>query len=61
MISLFGELVAVIARATDEEYNRDIGTEAAIATEKKNKKEKKMMLSMKMLETLAGTLDAKDK
>ena len=61
MISLFGELVAVIARATDEEYNRDIGPEAVIATEKANASAEKMMLSMKMLETLAGTLDAKDK
>ena len=61
MISLFGELVAVIMRATDEEYNRDIGPEAVIATEKANASAEKMMLSMKMLETLAGTLDAKDK
>ena len=91
-VSLLGELVAVIARATDEEYNRDIGPEAAIAfgllitvyvfarminstlrkrrdavkeaviaTEKANASAEKMMLSMKMLETLAGTLDAKDK
>ena len=91
-VSLFGELVAVIARATDEGYNRDIGPEAAIAfgllitvyvfarminstlrkrrdavkeaviaTEKANASAEKMMLSMKMLETLAGTLDAKDK
>lgn len=51
----------MIARATDEEYNRDIGPEAAIATEKANASAEKMMLSMKMLETLAGTLDAKDK
>lgn len=92
IISLLGELVAVIARATDEEYNKDIGSEAAIAfallisvyvfarminstlkkrrdavkeaviaTEKANASAEKMMLSMKMLETLAGTLDAKDK
>ena len=91
-VSLFWELVAVIARATDEGYNRDIGPEAAIAfgllitvyvfarminstlrkrrdavkeaviaTEKANASAEKMMLSMKMLETLAGTLDAKDK
>lgn len=51
----------MIARATDEEYNRDIGPEAVIATEKANASAEKMMLSMKMLETLAGTLDAKDK
>ena len=31
VISLLGELVAVIARATDKEYNKDIGPEAAIA------------------------------
>lgn len=92
IISLLGELVAVIARATDEEYIKDIGPEAAIAfallisvyvfarminstlkkrrdavkeaviaTEKANASAEKMMLSMKMLETLAGTLDAKDK
>lgn len=92
ILSLFGELVAVIARAMDKEYNRDIGPEAAIAfsllitvyvfarminstlkkrrdavkeaviaTEKANASAEKMMLSMKMLETLAGTLDAKDK
>ena len=92
MLSLFGELAAVISRATDKEYNRDIGPEAAIAfsllitvyvfarminstlnkrrdavkeaviaTEKANASAEKMMLSMKMLETLAGTLDAKDK
>lgn len=91
-ISFFGEIVAVVARAMDEEYNRDIGPEAAIAfallisvyvfarminstlkkrrdavkeaviaTEKANASAEKMMLSMKMLETLAGTLDAKDK
>ena len=35
-MSLFGELVAVIPRATNEEYNRDIGPEAVIATEKAN-------------------------
>lgn len=51
----------MIARATDEEYNRDIGPKAVIATEKANASAEKMMLSMKMLETLAGTLDAKDK
>ena len=51
----------MIMRATDEEYNRDIGPEAVIATEKANASAEKMMLSMKMLETLAGTLDAKDK
>ena len=91
-ISLLGELVAVLARASDQEYNRDIGPEAAIAfgllisvymfarminstlnkrreavkeaviaAEKANASAEKMMLSMKMLETLAGTLDAKDK
>ena len=91
-ISFLGEIVAVGARAMDEEYNRDIGPEAAIAfallisvyvfarminstlkkrrdavkeaviaTEKANASAEKMMLSMKMLETLAGTLDAKDK
>lgn len=91
-ISFFGEIVAVVARAMDEEYNRDIGPEAAIAfallisvyvfarminstlkkrrdavkeaviaTEKANASAEKMMLSMKMLETLAGTLDAKDR
>ena len=91
-ISFLGEIVAVVARAMDEEYNRDIGPEAAIAfallisvyvfarminstlkkrrdavkeaviaTEKANASAEKMMLSMKMLETLAGTLDAKDK
>lgn len=92
VISLLGELVAVIARATDKEYNKDIGPETAIAfslllsvyvfarminstlkkrrdavkeaviaREKANASAEKMMLSMKMLETLAGTLDAKDK
>lgn len=91
-ISFLGEIVAVVARAMDEEYNRDIGPEAAIAfgllisvyvfarminstlkkrrdavkeaviaTEKANASAEKMMLSMKMLETLAGTLDAKDR
>ena len=92
IISLFGELVAVMARASDEGYSRDIGPEAAIAfallicvfvfarmisstlrkrrdavkeavikAEKANASAEKMILSMKMLETLAGTLDAKDK
>ena len=92
IISLFGELVAVMARAFDEGYNKDIGPEAAIAfallicvfvfarminstlrkrrdavkeavivAEKANASAEKMILSMKMLETLAGTLDAKDK
>ena len=92
IISLFGELLAVMARAFDEGYNKDIGPETAIAfslllcvfvfarminstlrkrrdavkeaviaAEKANASAEKMMLSMKMLETLAGTLDAKDK
>ena len=92
IISLFGEVIAVMARASDEGYNRDIGPEAAIAfallicvfvfarmisstlrkrrdavkeavikAEKANASAEKMILSMKMLETLAGTLDAKDK
>ena len=92
VISLLGELVAVLARAADVEYNKDIGPEAAISfglllsvyvfarminntlkkrreavkeaviqAEKANASAEKMMLSMKMLETLAGTLDAKDK
>lgn len=92
IISLFGEVIAVMARASDEGYNKDIGPEAAIAfallicvfvfarmisstlrkrrdavkeavikAEKANASAEKMILSMKMLETLAGTLDAKDK
>ncbi|MGN0376131.1 MAG: HD-GYP domain-containing protein [Suilimivivens sp.] len=92
IISLLGELLAVMARAFDDGYNKDIGPEAAIAfslllcvfvfarminstlrkrrdavkeaviaAEKANASAEKMILSMKMLETLAGTLDAKDK
>ena len=88
MLALF---VAVLTRAADSAYNKDIGPEAAIAfgllisvhifarmltntlkqrreatkaaviaSEKANASAEKMMLSMKMLETLAGTLDAKD-
>ena len=88
MLALF---VAVLTRAADSDYNKDIGPEAAIAfgllisvhifarmltntlkqrreatkaaviaSEKANASAEKMMLSMKMLETLAGTLDAKD-
>lgn len=90
-ISMFALLVAVLTRAADSTYNKDIGPEAAIAfgllisvhifarmltstlqlrreatkeaviaSEKANASAEKMMLSMKMLETLAGTLDAKD-
>lgn len=91
-ISTIGNLVAIIARATDAEYNKDIGPEAIIAlafpisvmafaslitrtlrerrnavkeavirAEKSNATAEKMALSFKMLETLAGTIDAKDK
>ena len=89
--SMLALLVAVLTRAADSAYNKDIGPEAAIAfgllisvhifarmltntlkqrreatkaaviaSEKANASAEKMMLSMKMLETLAGTLDAKD-
>ncbi len=92
VISMFGNLISVAARANDLEYNRDIGPEAAIAfslpisiylfsrlitttlenrrlkaqeavsrAEKANANAEKMALSFKMLETLAGTIDAKDK
>lgn len=92
IISTVGSLVAIFARATDAEYNRDIGPEALIAlalplsvmvfaklitktlrerrnavkeavirAEKSNAAAEKMALSFKMLETLAGTIDAKDK
>lgn len=92
IVSLIGELVAVIARAGDPIYNKDIGPEAVIAfafplcvfvfskiisdtlgkrrnslkeavisAEKANASAERMELSMNMLETLAGTIDAKDK
>lgn len=92
VISILGTIVAVIARARDAGYNKDIGPEAAIAislpisilifarlinktlrerrlqvqeaiiqAEKANATAEKMMFSLKMLETLAGTIDAKDK
>lgn len=91
-IALAGELVAVLARAFDPAYNRDIGPEAVIAfafsvcvfmfsliisdtlksrrnslkeavitVEKANASTERMVLSMNMLETLANTIDAKDK
>lgn len=91
-IALAGELIAVLARAFDPAYNRDIGPEAAIAfafpvcvfvfsqiisdtlkrrrnslkeaviaAEKANASAERMVLSMNMLETLANTIDAKDK
>ena len=92
VISTAGNIVAIIARASDAEYNKDIGPEAVIAlalpisvmvfaklitrtlrerrdalkeavirAEKSNAAAEKMALSFKMLETLAGTIDAKDK
>lgn len=92
IVSLLGELVAVISRASDPIYNKDIGPEAVIAfsfplcvfvfskiisdtlgkrrnslkeavisAEKANASAERMELSMNMLETLAGTIDAKDK
>lgn len=92
IVSLIGELVAVIARACDPIYNKEIGPEAVIAfafplcifvfskiisdtlgkrrnslkeavisAEKANASAERMALSMNMLETLAGTIDAKDK
>jgi len=92
VISLFGQIIAILARAKDAGYNKDIGPEAAIAisllfsvlisarliittlkerrievrdavikAEKANATAEKMMFSLKMLETLAGTIDAKDK
>jgi|GEM_PF-1237532 len=91
-VSLGGETVAVVARATDSGYNKDIGPEAAIAyslvisvfifakliygalenrrnevrqavieAEKANLANEKMVFSFRMLETLAGTIDAKDR
>lgn len=91
-ISLVGETVAIVARAVDTEYSKDIGPEAAISyalivstyvfariisttlkkrsaatreavikAEKANANAEKMSFSFKMLETLAGTIDAKDK
>lgn len=90
--SLLGELIAILARAKDADYNKDIGPEAIIAisltvsilifakiitrilrerraetqkavleAEKANAEAEKMAFSFKMLETLAGTIDAKDK
>lgn len=87
-----GQTIAVVARAADADYNKDIGPEAAIAyaftisvylfcrlilktllerrkmaseaiiaAEKNNAAIERMRISMKMLETLAKTLDAKDK
>ena len=92
ILSLAGELTAVLARGFDPEYNHDIGPEAAIAfafalcvfvfaliisdtmkrtrnslkeaviaIEKGNASTERMVLSMNMLETLANTIDAKDK
>lgn len=91
-ISLTGQLVAIIARAVDPDYSKDIGPEAAISisltisayifaliitttlsrrraeakeavikAEKASANAEKMAFSFKMLETLAGTIDAKDK
>ncbi|MDO5155230.1 MAG: HD-GYP domain-containing protein [Eubacteriales bacterium] len=91
-MSLIGQTIAVIARASDSLYNKDIGPEAAIAytftisififariilntllvrreelgealvsAEKMNAAEERVQLSLKMLETLARALDAKDK
>lgn len=92
VISMIGEIVSIIARATDPGYNKDIGPEAAVAcvliisvfifskimhntlrqrqydleqavvkVEKANASAEKMIFSFKMLETLTGTIDAKDK
>lgn len=92
VISMVGELAAIIARAVDSEYNKDIGPEAAIVcalmvsvfifskiihatliqrrddveeaiikVEKTNAAADKMAFSFRMLETLTGTIDAKDK
>lgn len=91
-ISVLGQSIAVVARALDSDYNKDIGPEAAIAlseiitvfvfsriiintlekrrtelkaaiieAEKANADSDKIKYSMTMLETLAGTLDAKDR
>jgi len=91
-ISFLGGIIAVIARAMDAEYNKDIGPEGIIAlslplsilifarlinttlqerrnavrdavikAEKANAEAEKIALSFKMLETLAGTIDAKDR
>lgn len=92
VVCLIGQTIAVVARALDPLYNKDIGPEAAIAysftisafifsriiistlvkrrielgdalieSEKANAHKDKMKLSMKMLATLARTIDAKDK
>lgn len=92
VISLVGDVIAILARAFDEAYSKDIGPEGAIAislpisvlifaklinstlenrrneakkaiinAEKANAAAEKMAFSFKMLETLAGTIDAKDK
>jgi len=91
-ISVIGDILAILARANDSGYNKDIGPEAAIAislpasvlvfaiiiintlekrrnelrdavveVEKASATEEKLKLSLNMLETLAGTIDAKDK
>lgn len=92
VISVLGELIAILARSHDLEYNKDIVPEAIIAlaltvsvlvfskivnntllkrryavqqaalnAEKANAQAEKMAFSFRMLETLAGTIDAKDK
>lgn len=92
VVSMIGETISIIARALDDEYNKDIGPEAAIAcaltisvlifsklihttlrqrrddleqaiikVEKANVSAEKMAFSFRMLETLTGTIDAKDK
>ena len=92
VMSLIGQTFAIIARAIDPLYNKDIIPEAAIAyifsigfffisriiirtlisrrndlanalvdTEKANANLERAKLSLKMLETLAKTIDAKDK
>lgn len=61
----FGLLISVymFARMINNtlKKRREVVKEAVITAEKANASAEKMMLSMKMLETLAGTLDAKDK
>lgn len=92
LVSLIGQIIAIVARACDPIYCKDIGPEAAISValpvsafifasiitttlqrrrietkeavivaEKANANAEKMAFSFKMLETLAGTIDAKDK
>ena len=92
VVSMVGETIAIVARAGDDAYNKDIGPEAAIVcallisvfifskiihttliqrrdyveqaiikAEKANASADKMAFSFRMLETLTGTIDAKDK